>query len=431
MSPSVLILTPDPELGKWFEEVLGAPGNFTIAVAAAADLALQFAQQQVFDLLILDTGLDGIPLGELVAALRHRLPELRVSILPPEKENATLPLLGFTPDGYLTRPLNALEALEQARDLTSQPSADNQVLDEVLVELFSEIPPPDPLAAVAPLPQAPARVEAPAASAWTNDPEVIAKVLAYLRMKTGALGAFILVAGRSSWHSDSLSTADRGDIDGWSRETFLDNSLDDPAVPGEMVGFVQLPSSNQDCQVFLAPLEKDNLLGLVFGADVPFRKVRSQVAQLVRTLIESRKASSPQKTASSPPGPPRSLSVVLAPRQQHQKLTGKISASISEWIRQIAASLGWQIVHLAVRPDHVLWISSAPAQTLPENQVSIVRQYTSMRMKQVFPEAMKDNPAGDFWAPESLIRDSAQPPAAQELRQYLQGLRGHGKTASD
>ncbi len=396
-------------------------------VVNAANDALQLVQHQTFDLLILDTDLDGILLGELVAALRRRLPELRVSILPPGKANTTLPLLGFTPDGYLTRPLNALEVLEQARDLSSMLAGESQELDEALFELFSEIPPPDPIIEVtARSQQTRAESRIPAVSAWTRDPDVLVKVLEYLQMKTGALGAFVRHAGSSSWYTDRLSREDRQDVESWSQETYLQSVPNDPTGHGETVGFVQLPSSNQDCQVFLAPFEDNGLLGLVFGADVPFRKVRSQVTQLVRTLIESRKI--PQRIpASNPMGSPRSFSVVLAPRQARQKLTGKISASMSEWIQQIAASLGWQIVHLAVRPDHVLWISTVPAQTSPENQVSIVRQYTSMRMKQVFPESMTDNPAGDFWASESLIRDSIQPPAAHELRQYLQGIRKQTK----
>jgi REP element-mobilizing transposase RayT len=410
------------------EQALNALDDIKVVVAPGADAALQLVQRQAFDVLILDTDLGGISFGDLVTSLRRRLPELHVSILPPGKENTALPLLGFTPDGYLTRPLNALEVLEQIKDLSSNLVDQSQELDSDLVKLFSEIPPPDPITTEeAQLQPAEPKSHIPAASAWTRDPDTIAKVLAYLHMKTGAMGSFVILAGRSSWYTKSLSTEDRQDIEGWSQETFAGNPPEGSAGPGETVGFVQLQSSNQDCQVFVAPLDKVSLFGLVFGADVPFRKVRSQVTQLVRTLIESRKAPQSYKPGVAVANPPKSFTVVLVPRQAHQKLTGKISASISEWIQQIAASLGWQIEHLAVRPDHVLWVSTVPAQTLPENQVSLVCQYTSMRMNQVFPEVMKDNPAGDFWISEPFIRASIQPPAPQELRHYIQGIRRQSK----
>lgn len=432
MRPSVLILTPDAEIGKWIEQALDAPRSITALVATSADSALQLVQRQMFDLLILDTDLDGISLGELVATLRRRLPDLSVSILPPEKEGTALPLLGFTPDGYLTRPPNPQEILEQVRELTSLPSAENQELDEALVELFSEIPPPDPLTAGATTSQPPqAVIQVSTAPTWARDPGVAAKVLEYLHMKTGALGSFVILSGKSYWYTQQLTIEDRQDVESWSQDMFLENISENSGDSSETIGFVQLPSSSQDCQVFLTPLETGNLLGLVFGSEVPFRKVRSQVTQLVRTLIESRKVNQLNKPVSIHMAPPQSFSVVLTPRQAHQKLTGKISASISEWIQQIAASLGWQIVHLAVRPDHVLWISTVPAQTSLENQVSIVRQYTSLRLKQIFPESMMDNPEGDFWASDMLIRDSIQPPAAQELRLYLQGIRRQPKSENN
>jgi REP element-mobilizing transposase RayT len=407
------------------EKALDAPESFSAVLATTTESALQHAQNQKFSLLILDTDLGGVSFGDLVADLRQTSPELCVSILPPGRENVALPLLGFTPDGYLPRPINAQEVLEQARELSNSPIAPIQELDEALVELFSEIPPPDPSIADSAWPkQAEADRQISATSTWTNDPDVVEKVLAYLQMKTGALGSFILLAGESSWFTENLSTEDRQDVESWAQETTLSNPPEDSAGANEMVGFVQLPSSSQDCQVFITPLEKDSLMGLVFGPDVPFRKVRSQVTQLVRTLIESRRITPRRNPASSPSDPPRSFSAVLVPRQASQKLTGKISASISEWIRQISASFGWQIEHLAVRPDHVLWIAAAPSQATPESQVTIVRQYTSMRMKQVFPDLMRGNPAGDFWASEPFIRATNQPPAPQELRLYIQGIRG-------
>ncbi len=71
-------------------------------------------------------------------------PGVRWLVLPPEDEDKFLPLLGFLPDGYLSRPFDPSELIEQLEEFFHTP-VDPQDTPELAARTLFEVPPPDPV----------------------------------------------------------------------------------------------------------------------------------------------------------------------------------------------------------------------------------------------------------------------------------------------
>ena len=52
-----------------------------------------------------------------------------------------------------------------------------------------------------------------------------------------------------------------------------------------------------------------------------------------------------------------------------------------------------------------------------------MRQHTSQRIFNHFPDLAEENPSGDFWAPGYLVMTGSQPPPAQVVQDFIQSTR--------
>ena len=114
---------------------------------------------------------------------------------------------------------------------------------------------------------------------------------------------------------------------------------------------------------------------------------------------------------------------LLVPRFPSHYLTGDITERLSEWIPNICIAFGWQLEHLAVRPEYLQWVVNVSPATSPGYLMRIMRQQTSEKIFAEFPRLKKENPSGDFWAPGYLIMSGTQPHPPQLVKDYIKQIR--------
>ncbi len=114
---------------------------------------------------------------------------------------------------------------------------------------------------------------------------------------------------------------------------------------------------------------------------------------------------------------------LLVPRFGKHHLTGDLSENLSLWMSEICVAFGWRLEHLAVRPEYLQWVVNVPPATSPGYLMRIIREQTSERIFETFPQRKKENPSGDFWAPGYLIMGGSQPHPSQLVEDYIKRTR--------
>ena len=116
---------------------------------------------------------------------------------------------------------------------------------------------------------------------------------------------------------------------------------------------------------------------------------------------------------------------VLIPRFPQHRLAGDLARDLSQWLPQIATAMGWRLVHLAVRADHLQWIAQTPPETSPAEVLRTVRRETSRRIFATYPRLAELNISGDFWAPGYLLLSQNRPIAADTIAAFIAAARRH------
>lgn len=161
------------------------------------------------------------------------------------------------------------------------------------------------------------------------------------------------------------------------------------------------------------PAEKDTLPEPAAVADVDVEETRP-----------SRRSEGP------PPGGEVSLAekrqtytCILLPRLPHISLDGELSAELQGWMPEFCATLGYLLESLRIEPQYLLWSVSLPPTVSPGYLVRILRNQSSARLYERFPQAEWAAAGGDFWASAHLIMRSRQHPESHLIQDFIQRAR--------
>ena len=81
--------------------------------------------------------------------------------------------------------------------------------------------------------------------------------------------------------------------------------------------------------------------------------------------------------------------LVWTPKRRKPVLTGKVASRCKEIIENKCEEKGWEILELAIQPDHIhlfvrVWPSDAPADVIKE-----IKGVTSHNLRKEFPQLLK------------------------------------------
>lgn len=415
MQQTVFILSPVPDAQQTIFQILQSDPRLKLHLFDSALDAIHQSAELGCKIAILDCEFGSNTLQELAHSLRSIIPEIYLLIIPPEaqKEQSYFPVLGFLPDGYVWRPFNPEELVEQINELLKEGSDDEILPGQFPLEPLYDVPPPEPAQEILLSPQAgnPPIPSTEIADRLENKPEnkqsisqehgikeaEAIKVLPQLLEITEAEFA-LLIRKQKSWVlAGALSKKAVEEIREQALSVFPQGSA------GSAIFFLHLQSNETDYQAFLTYLEPEVLLVLAFDAHFPLRKIRLLTTQQILSSFGS-KSVPPVST-----GRTQKYTFVLVPQLARSCLTGTIPAKLSERIREISAGNHWSVEHLSIRPDHVMWTGTTLGQDSAEEILTVVRSQTSEWIRNEFPTILTPGTRDDFWASEHLLVGPNQP----------------------
>ncbi|HKJ26848.1 MAG TPA: hypothetical protein VJ965_04340, partial [Anaerolineales bacterium] len=101
----VLVVTPNAGLGELICQILNETGDYAVSLVTKGQDVLALAEKEKPALVILETNLNGTPVGELLSSLRVALPELLVLLIVEEDKTGHASYAGMQPDGLLEKPV--------------------------------------------------------------------------------------------------------------------------------------------------------------------------------------------------------------------------------------------------------------------------------------------------------------------------------------
>ena len=114
---------------------------------------------------------------------------------------------------------------------------------------------------------------------------------------------------------------------------------------------------------------------------------------------------------------------VLIPQLSSYNLSIQIAKCLREWVPGITQAFGWELERMAVQPTYLQWTIWVGPEVSQGNMVRQIRQRTSQRIFDLFPELKKLSQTGNFWAPGYLVVSGSQPPAPEFVDDFIQKTR--------
>ena len=254
-----LIFTPDASLGTLILKGLDAK-RFEIFVTADFSEAIHFVRKANVALAILDAAFDEMdsPIAEIGYGLQQINPGIEFIVVTPDGQE---PRLGeLVPLALLTRPV-AIADIEAALTKRKHPSAkakktpESKIVERDLAETANLM--------------------------WLKDVSRAAQHLTQLTLESSAQAALITRENELWAYAGQLSREAAQEL-GQSIERYWDKQSD-----SDLLRFVRLESTEAQHMLYARKLSASMILALVFDAETPFSKIRTQAGKLVRTLSES------------------------------------------------------------------------------------------------------------------------------------------------
>lgn len=325
MTYRILVVTPNADFGELIHRILKEAGNFQVWIAPSRSRALTLSRQHPFDLVVLDSDLHSISLRELGNELVRLLPEVRLVVIPPIDNQDRIPVVGILPDGFLSKPFYPPDLAGYFRQILTQPQARHNLAQPVWViapkagfesgeagdlrgnQWINPTPSDEALEALSRPRSAdqgyPPAVSQLASFPWLQDPDRAKRYLTHLTVETSAHAAFFIRQGAMWANAGQLSRTAVLELAAIViRQPSSISALRDRQVYPGYTRYTRLETTGEEVSLHTIYLGSEIALTLVFDAQIPFSKMRSEATSLANSLSESAgKAIQEQPQQEEPP----------------------------------------------------------------------------------------------------------------------------------
>lgn len=113
--------------------------------------------------------------------------------------------------------------------------------------------------------------------------------------------------------------------------------------------------------------------------------------------------------------------LIWCPKRRKPILTGQLKERLEQLISEKCQEKGWQIITLAIQPDHLhlfvrVWPSDSAAEVVKE-----LKGYTSFHLRKEFAQILSKLPS--TWT-RSYFASTAGAVSAQTIKQYIDAQKG-------
>jgi len=112
--------------------------------------------------------------------------------------------------------------------------------------------------------------------------------------------------------------------------------------------------------------------------------------------------------------------LIWCPKRRKPVLTGKVATRLEGIIREVAASHGWDIEHLAIQPDHLHLFVRGDSLTPAHEMVRLLKGRSSRDLRQEFPSLLR---LPSLWT-LSYFCATAGNVSAQAIERYIEAQKG-------
>jgi putative transposase len=108
--------------------------------------------------------------------------------------------------------------------------------------------------------------------------------------------------------------------------------------------------------------------------------------------------------------------IIWCPKRRRKVLQGKVAQRLEQIVHEVASENEWQVIQVAIQPDHVhLFIRSNP-YTLPMDIARLIKGRSSHVLREEFPYLMK---MPSLWT-RSTFYSTAGNVSADLIEQYIE-----------
>ncbi len=269
---NVLVADPNEAFATLIKEVLEESGSFLVVPTLNGEAALTAASLQPFDLAIIESEVDDIPLDEFIAGLRDHHPMMAVMLIPPFGEEAPAEAADLDLQGFLPKPFFIPEVRQRIEEVLNQPVGGVMPEPRELPEEAPKSTKPKATSRLSP--------ELPPAPPWLQDVKKAAQYLTTLSLESAA-EATLLTRGQQLFAY--AGHFEREDAEELARIA-ADNWMRDSGAQGSLVRFVQLPNG-EDYLLYSSLASANLVLSIVFQAETPLGMIRKQARRVTEALL--------------------------------------------------------------------------------------------------------------------------------------------------
>ena len=108
--------------------------------------------------------------------------------------------------------------------------------------------------------------------------------------------------------------------------------------------------------------------------------------------------------------------LIWCPKRRRRILVGKIAERLEQLIREVASENKWEIIELAIQPDHIHLFLRANPYTLPTDIARLIKGRSSHVLREEFPYLMK---MPSLWT-RSTFYSTAGNVSAETIQHYIE-----------
>jgi putative transposase len=112
--------------------------------------------------------------------------------------------------------------------------------------------------------------------------------------------------------------------------------------------------------------------------------------------------------------------LIWCPKRRKPVLVGAVEAECRKLIHQKCAGHGWEVLELAIQPDHVHLFVRAWPTTPAAEVIKECKGLTSFRLRKQFPHLLK---LPSLWT-RSYFASTAGNVSAETIRRYIEAQKG-------
>lgn len=253
MQHVILVVSADADFLHQIRSHLEESGRYQVTGAVSAHEALNLANNNFFEVAILDGELNDIPLNSLSRDLAALQSELKVLVFPPDNNQQHPSLEGVLTNGFLSKPFSAQEFGNKLAEVFSDKSMGGKMTNNKVDELVNQ---------------------------WLQIPEMGSQKADQILKSTSAQSVMIIVktelAASAGSVNDEIVTSIKDFIARyWKKDT-----------DSELARYLQIDGGEREVFLYTTLLVSEAILALVYPPTTTIQQIRREL-KLVKTDLQT------------------------------------------------------------------------------------------------------------------------------------------------